>query len=260
MTDQKDRVAFITGGAQGVGRAVALRLAEKGFNRLTIMGRNKDTLAEAAAELERFGAEVFCAAADLADPEATKRAATQAYERFGATDVLCNCAGATDRGSILDTSIEVFDRIFDTNVRGNFFLIQNILPQMIARKSGVIINISSMLAYGGVPHLAAYSASKGALNTLTRNVANAVRHDRVRVHAINLGWTLTPAEHSVQTSVHGMPEDWAEIEGRKQPFGRLLTADDPAALCCWLASDEAAMMTGTVIDLEQWVVGTLDAR
>jgi len=57
-----------------------------------------------------------------------------------------------------------------------------------------------------------------------------------------------------------MPEDWAEIEGRKQPFGRLLTADDPAALCCWLASDEAAMMTGTVIDLEQWVVGTLDAR
>lgn len=253
-------VAFVTGGAQGVGQATAIRMAKSGMKRIAIMGRRKAALEETAHEISKLGSTPFIADGDLTDAASIRASVSAAAEALGPIDVLCNCAGATDRGTILDTTEEVFDRIFDTNVRGNFFMMQSVLPYMIAQKAGVIINVSSMLAYGGVPHLAAYSASKGALNTLTRNVANTVRHDGVRVHAINLGWTVTPAEHQVQTQLHGMPEDWAEVEGRKQPFGRLLNANDPAGLCVWLASQDAAMMTGTVIDLEQWIVGTLDAR
>jgi NAD(P)-dependent dehydrogenase (short-subunit alcohol dehydrogenase family) len=111
-----------------------------------------------------------------------------------------------------------------------------------------------------VPHLVAYSASKGALNVMTRNVANGMRHNGVRVHAINLGWTVTPAERRIQGEVHGLPPDWPEAEGAKQPFGRLLVPEDCAALCAFLASKSAEMMTGNIVDLEQWVVGTLDAR
>lgn len=254
------RTAFVTGGGQGVGAAVARRLVAGGATQVTLVARNRDALDETAAALRGQGAEVLAVSADLTDVEACRGAVREAEAAFGPVEIMCNCAGATDRGTIFDTSPETFDRLFDTNVRGNFFLIQAALPGMVARRSGVIVNISSMLAYGGVPHLAAYSATKGALNTLTRNVANTVRHDGVRVHAINLGWTVTPAEHVTQTQVHGLPEDWAEVEGAKQPFGRLLTAEDCAGVCAFLASEAASMMTGNIVDLEQWVVGTLDAR
>jgi NAD(P)-dependent dehydrogenase (short-subunit alcohol dehydrogenase family) len=251
---------FVTGAGQGVGEAVAKRLVAEGANRATLVGRRSAPLEKVANDLRAQGCEVLIATGDLSKVADCKRVVEEAQAAFGPIEIMCNCAGATDRGTIFDMSEDAFDRIFQTNVRSTFFTMQTALPAMVERRKGVVINISSMLAYGGVPHLAAYSASKAALNTLTRNVANTVRHDRVRVHAINLGWTVTPAEHQVQTQVHHLSEDWAEREGAKQPFGRLLNAADPAALCAFLSSEEAEMMTGTVIDLEQWVIGTLDAR
>jgi len=120
------------------------------------------------------------------------------------------------------------------------------------------VNICSMLAYGGPPFLLAYSASKAALASLTRGVANSLKRDGVRVFGINLGWTWTPAEQEVQTRVHGLSEDWAERIGKKQPFGRLLLPEDPAALVAFLVSPDAWMMTGAIIDLDQFVAGTVD--
>ena len=251
---------FVTGAAQGVGRAVALALAAKGVRKATLVDRSQKSLDSTAAELRRAGCTTHTVTADLTNVAECKRAVCEAQDAFGAIDIICNCAGNTERGTILDTSPEVFERSFGTNVRATFFILQSALPAMIAQKSGVIISISSMLAYGGVPYLAAYSASKAALNTLTRNVANTVKRDRIRVHAINLGWAATPGEDVVQRSFHHLPENWAEIEGAKQPFGRLLTPEDPAALCAFLASEDAAMMTGTVIDMEQYINGTADIR
>lgn len=251
---------FVTGAGQGVGRAVALTLVAKGARTATLVGRKQCSLDSTAEELRRSGCRVHTVSADLTDVAECKRAVCEAQDAFGTIDIICNCAGNTDRGTILDTSPEGFDRIFATNVRSTFFILQSALPAMIAQKSGVIINMSSMLAYGGVPYLTAYSASKAALNTLTRNVANAVKCDHIRVHAINLGWTVTPAEDTVQRAYHHLPENWAEIEGAKQPFGRLLTAEDPALLCAFLASEDAVMMTGTVIDMEQYINGTTDIR
>ena len=122
----------------------------------------------------------------------------------------------------------------------------------------MIVNICSMLAYGGPPFLLAYSASKAALATLTKGAANTLKRDRVRVFGVNLGWTATPSEHHVQTERHGLPADWAERIGAKQPFGRLLIPDDVADLVAFLISPGARMMTGAIIDLDQFVAGTVD--
>ncbi len=109
-----------------------------------------------------------------------------------------------------------------------------------------------------LPFLLAYSASKAALVALTRGAANTLKRDGVRVFGINLGWTWTPAEQDVQTRVHGLPADWSQTIGARQPFGRLLLPEDPAGLIAFLASPDARMMTGAIIDLDQYVAGTVD--
>jgi NAD(P)-dependent dehydrogenase (short-subunit alcohol dehydrogenase family) len=251
---------FVTGGGQGVGEAIARRLVAAGLRQITIAARRINALERMADELRAAGAEVLTQQLDLESIASIKEAANAAQERFGPVDILINSAGATDRGDLFTTTPQSFDRLFNTNVRGNFFLMQELGKAMTERRSGVVINISSMLAHGGLPHLLPYSASKAALNLITKNVANSLRYNRVRVHAINLGWTVTPAENKTQIEVHGMPEDWAEKEGARQPFGRLLNADDPAALAVFLASRDAEMMTGTIIDMEQWVSGVINAE
>jgi NAD(P)-dependent dehydrogenase (short-subunit alcohol dehydrogenase family) len=249
--------AFITGAGQGIGKAVAKRLVADGAKHVVCAGKGRADLESTAAELRDLGAETLVCEMDLADVDAVKASAQSALDRFGVIAIVVNCAGVTYRGGIFDTTQDVFDQIFNINVRGNFFIMQALLPAMAAVKNGVIINISSMLAHGGASHLLPYSASKAALNLITRSVAHSMRHDRVRLNAVNLGWTLTPAEHVTQTKVHGFPDDWADVEGGKQPFGRLLVPEDAANLCAFLASTEASMMTGAVIDLEQWVSGVL---
>ncbi|UIN21221.1 SDR family oxidoreductase [Herbaspirillum frisingense] len=252
------RTVFVTGASQGVGEAVARRFAADGQANIVVVARDAARLSRVADQLTEMGSSALSIQADLADVAECRRAVKEAEAKFGSIDVLCNCAGLTARGDIFNTTPETFDRLFAVNVRGSFFVIQEALPAMIAAgRGGVIVNISSMLSYGGPSFLLPYSATKAALNIITKNVANTVRFQRIRVHAINLGWTDTPAEHETQTRLHGLPENWAQVEGAKQPFGRLLESDDPAALCAFLASKDASMMTGCIIDQEQWVAGTL---
>jgi NAD(P)-dependent dehydrogenase (short-subunit alcohol dehydrogenase family) len=168
-----------------------------------------------------------------------------------------NAAGLTDRGGLEDTDVATFNRIIGANTRAPFFMMQMATPSLRLRQ-GVIVNVCSMLAYGGPPFLLAYSASKAALVTLTKGVANTLKRDRIRAFGINLGWTATPSEHRVQTQRHGLPEDWAQTIGVRQPFGRLLVAEDVADLVAFLISPGAGMMTGAVIDLDQYVAGTVD--
>ncbi|WP_190971305.1 oxidoreductase [Pseudomonas oryzihabitans] len=249
--------AFVTGASQGVGEAVAHALVDAGVEQIVLAARNLSALERVRVDLERKGAKVLVQPLDLKELRSIEQAVAESEAVFGQIDILVNSGGVTDRGGLLDTSPETFDHIFDTNLRGNFFMMQHVGRLMKKTGGGVIINISSMMAHGGLPHLLPYSASKAALNLITRNASQALRFDRIRLHAINLGWTLTPAEHVTQTTQHGMPEDWAKHEGDKQPFGRLLLPKDPAQLCVFLASTGAEMMTGTVIDLEQWVSGVV---
>lgn len=250
-------VTLVTGAAQGVGAAVAERLARLGARTVILVDRDGAGLAAVAARLGPLGAHPVVIAADLTGIEAAQALIAEQAGRLGRLDLLVNAAGLTDRGGIEDTSVSTFDRLFAVNTRTPFFVLQACLPFLRVR-GGVAVNVCSMLAYGGPPFLLGYSASKAALVALTKGSANALKRDAIRVFGINLGWTVTPNEHRMQTGLHGLPEDWATAVGSKQSFGRLLVPGDVADLVGFLASPGARMMTGAVIDLDQFVAGTVD--
>ena len=249
------RTALITGGAQGLGAAIARKFLGDGFAGVLLVDRNEIKLEAIQKELGKK-AETYCG--DLREFGTPVAAVSKAMKRFGRLDVVVNAAGNTERCGIEDTTPEAYERLFDVNVKAPLFMMQAAAKHMVAAKSGVIINVASMLAHGGPPNLATYSASKSALMTLSRNAANTFKRDGVRVFCINLGWTLTDGEHELQTGFHKMPQDWADKIGARMPFGRLITADDVAGLCAFLVSPPAQMMTGAVIDYEQMPVGTFD--
>jgi NAD(P)-dependent dehydrogenase (short-subunit alcohol dehydrogenase family) len=252
-----NRTALVTGAAQGVGAAIAMRLASEGVARFVLVDRNAAGLEATVSELAKKGAEAAPVVVDLLDIESAVAAIRPALDALSGLDVLVNAAGLTDRGGLEDTDIATFDRLFGVNTRAPFFLMQIAAPSL-RRRRGVIVNICSVLAHGGPPHLMAYSATKSALATLTKSAANTLKRDRVRAFGVNLGWTVTPSERRVQTERHGLPANWPEVIGAKQPFGRLLVPEDVADLVAFLVSPAAGMMTGAIIDLEQYVVGTVD--
>lgn len=249
------KVAVITGAAQGIGEATARLFAERGVGGLLLTDRQPDRLAIVEAALGGR-TRVATVVADLADPAQVAEIIPSAETAFGRVDILANIAGLTDRGSVLDTGLDLFDRMMAVNVRGPFFLMQDTLRLMTRdRIEGTIVNILSVNAHGGAPVLSPYSASKGALATLTKNVANAMLDHRIRVNGINLGWTETPGEHEiVQRSGQG-GADWLQKAEAGRPFGRLLKPDDVARLIAFLASPESGLMTGALIDFDQQVVG-----
>ena len=253
------RFALITGGAQGIGFAAAKCFLDMGFGGVMLLDRNGGKLKAAAAKLAPLGrAEIL--EGDLQDITLPARALAAAASAFGRLDVLVNAAGNTERCGLDDTTPEAYDRLFNVNVRAPLFMMQEAVKLMRPKRSGTIINVSSMLAYGGPPNLTTYSASKSALSTLTKSAANTVKRDGIRAFAINLGWVLSEGEQALQTSFHGMPENWAEAIGRRMPSGRLIAPDDVAGLMAYLVSPSAQMMTGAVIDYEQMPAGVYDSH
>lgn len=251
-----DRSALVTGAAQGIGQATAFRLAKEGVSQFLLVDRNASGLSETVATLEKAGASVRTLTADLADLDSWRGPLDDEIKALRNVDILVNAAGSTARGGIADTDPQTFDLLYALNVRAPFFLMQAVMPHM--PRGGAIVNICSMLAYGGPPFLLAYSSSKAALVALTKGTANAVKREGIHVFGINLGWTWTPGEQETQTKVHGLPDNWRETVGASQPFGRLLMPQDPAGLIAFLTSPDAAMMTGAIIDLDQFVAGTVD--
>jgi NAD(P)-dependent dehydrogenase (short-subunit alcohol dehydrogenase family) len=157
----------------------------------------------------------------------------------------------------VDTTPELFDRIMALNVRAPFFLMQAAIKVMIEKGiAGALVNIISMSSHGGQPFLCPYSTSKGALATLTRNVARSVLEHRIRVNGLNLGWMDSPGEDVVQKRFHGAGDDWLEKAEKGQPFGRLIKPAEAAEVVAFLVSERSGLMTGSIIDFDQNVIGT----
>jgi len=252
--------AIVTGGRRGIGRAIAHALAEAGFDMTVVDIESGAAARETENGLRERGARSIFVEADIADLASHAKIIERSYAAFGRLDCLVNCAGLTDRGSILSTTPEVYDRLFDVNARAPFFLIQEAAKLMRRdATAGTVVNVISMSAHGGQPFLAAYSASKAALAALTRNAAYALMPDRIRVNGLNLGWADTPGEDSIQRREHGARDGWLAAAEAAQPFGRLIKPAEAARAIAFLASDESGLMTGSIVDFDQSVLGAYDA-
>jgi NAD(P)-dependent dehydrogenase (short-subunit alcohol dehydrogenase family) len=252
------RVAVVTGGTQGLGEATARLFAERGAAGLVVCGRNEERGQAVADDLSAAGCPTTFVRGDLAHVEDCFAVVDAAERDLGRLDVLVNCAALTDRGTVDDTTQDLWDRMFAVNVRAPFFLLQRAVKVMRAQQiEGTIVNVITVSSHGGAPYLVAYAASKGALVTLTKNTANALLRDRIRVNGLNIGWMNTPGEHATQKRFHDASDDWLDRAAQEQPFGRLLEPQEVARAIAFLASDESGMMTGSVIDFDQIVVGTV---
>jgi NAD(P)-dependent dehydrogenase (short-subunit alcohol dehydrogenase family) len=249
--------AVVTGGTQGLGAAIARTFAEAGAAGIVTCGRSTQKgEAVASAITAQTGCPVTFVTADLGRVEDCRAVIAAADRVFGRIDVVANAAAITDRGTILDTSEELFDRIFAVNVRGPFFLIQDAAKVMIREGAqGAIINIGSVSAMAGQPFISAYCTSKGALATLTRNTAFALMRNRIRVNQLNIGWMASEGEDRIQREYHGADDDWLDTASAEQPFGRLVQPAEVARAVTYLASEDSGLMTGAVIHFDQSVWG-----
>lgn len=253
------KVAVVTGGTQGLGAAISTLLAERGATGLVICGRNAAKGEAQAVHLRKLGVQAVYVQADLGNVADCRKVLKKADATFGRVDILVNAAAITDRGTILDTSPELFDRMFAVNVRAPFFLMQEAVAIMRRENiEGSIVNIGSMSAMAGQPFLAAYCTSKGALATLTRNTAYALLRNRIRVNGLNIGWMASEGEDRIQREFHNAAPDWLEKAAASQPNGRLVDPKEVARAVAYLASGESGLMTGSVIEFDQSIWGAYD--
>ncbi len=248
--------AVITGGTQGLGLAIARRLAREGAPALVISGRRAPLGEAAAAEVRALGTECFYVQADVAQAEDCLRLIDTAIARLGSINALVNSAAITDRGTLLDTTLAMWQAQMDTNARGPFLLMQGLVRHLLERKMpGSIVNVLSQSAHCGQSFLVPYSASKATLANLTKNVAQSYRGQRIRCNGVMAGWMDTPGEAAVQKKFHQAADNWLANAEAARPMGQLAKPDELAGLIAYMLSPEAGVMTGALVDYDQWVPG-----
>ena len=258
MSRLQNKVAVITASAAGIGEGIARLFASEGA-KVVISDINDAAGQAVAADIVSGGGQAIYQPCNVAVEADCRALIDRAAAEWGRLDILANVAGISTRSTIEDTTVELWDRIFAINVRGAFLCMQQSVKYMkdqfaSEQRGGSIINIGSVNAYTGEPKLMAYSASKGALMTLTKNTASYLGRYRIRVNQLNIGWTLTPNEHQVKLK-EGKGENWMADAVKTRPFGRLLLPKDIALAAIYFASDESECVSGTVMDLEQHPVG-----
>lgn len=251
------KIALVTGAAQGIGEATARLLVARGIAGLILTDRNVE---KGEAVAKSLPVPAHFVPADLEDVPSIQKLVPAAEDKFGRLDVLCNVAGNTERGTIIDTDQVLFDRILAVNLRAPFFLMQDAARLMLRKKiEGTMVNVSSVNAHGGGTILSPYSASKAALVNLTKNTAGVLAPHRIRVNCVLPGWVDTPGEHETLKRFHNAKANWVEEAEKTANFGRLLKSDDIARAIVWLASPESALMTGSILDYNQSAHGVYPA-
>ena len=257
MNRMDGKICVVTGATQGLGAAIARRLADAGAEGLVVTGRNLERGSLVAREIaEEHGIWAHFVQADFAKVEDCRHVIAETDRLFGRIDVLVNAGASTARGTILDTTPETFDALFATNVRGPYFLMQEAIKLMIARGTqGAICNIGSISALAGQPFINAYCGSKAALTTLTANTAFSVMGNRIRVNQLNVGWMASDNERALQEAEGGA--DWEAKAVANLPFGRLVDPKEAARAVNFIVSDEAGLMTGAIVNYDQSVWGAV---
>jgi 3-oxoacyl-[acyl-carrier protein] reductase len=234
-----DRVAIVTGSGQGIGRGIALCLARAGAH-VVIAEQAAERIAAVAAAVEDLGVKTLGLTIDVSRSEDVRRMVQETIQRFGKIDILVNDAGRVLVKPMVEQSEADWDRIVDTNLKGVFLCCRYVVPEMIARKRGVIVNIASIAAFHvTVPHVP-YAASKAGVVALTRDLAYEVARYGIRVNAIAPGPIETPMSQAVSTE---------QRQGiiRTVPLGRIGQPEDIGQAAAFLASDAASFITGVTL-------------
>lgn len=243
-------VALVTGGGSGIGRAIAHTLADAGA-KVVLSGRRQDVVATVAKEIEAAGGQALAVAGDVAKPEDCRRMVAATVAAFGSLGLLVNNAGIARAGAIEQCSEEDVHALIDIDLKGPIWMIQAALGEL--RRQGEaggssIINISSSVTCQPVPNFSVYSAAKAGLDMLTRCLARDLASDRIRVNAIRPGVVATPILATM------MPEKTVDRAlssfAQQTPLGRVGQPEDVARLALYLASPNAAWMTGSVLTLD----------
>lgn len=248
------KVAVITGGGSGIGRATALAFAREGA-RLALVDRDPAGANETAALVTAQGGEVMVCISDVGEPGTADRDAAAILARFGRIDILFTAAGFSVGGTIMTTSPEDWERVFRANVGGTWLWARAVVPTMRAQGGGAIVTTASQLAIAGGAGNAAYIAAKGAILSLTRTMALDFAADGIRVNALAPGAIDTP----MLRRSFGRAADPAAAEAKsvaRHPLGRLGRPEEIAEAALYLASDAAAFTTGTTLAVDGgWLAG-----
>ena len=237
---ENKKTALVTGASRGIGRAIAVRLAEEGFDVAVIYAGNQQAAEETCRLIEEKGREAIAIRCDVSDIEQSKQAVKAVIERFGGIDVLVNNAGITKDSLIMTMGEEDFEKVVDTNLNGAFYMIKNTCRQFIKKRHGRIINISSVSGVMGNAGQANYSAAKAGLIGLTKSAAKELAGRGITCNAVAPGFIETDMTAAMPTKI-------LDAVKEQIPLGRMGSTQDIAETVAFLAGDAAGYITGQVL-------------
>jgi 3-oxoacyl-[acyl-carrier protein] reductase len=243
MIDLTGKAALVTGGSRGIGRAIAHRLATQGADIAFSYRGNEAAAKEAAAEIEALGRRAAAIQGDVSDPESAEAVVKAALDAYGKVDILVNNAGITRDDLIMRMSVEAFREVLETNLFGAFYMTKAVTRPMLKAKGGRIVNITSVSGQAGQMGQANYSSAKAGLIGLTKATARELASRSITCNAVAPGFVLTELTSSLPEALQ------TELIART-PLGRFGTTEEIASAVAFLASDEAAYITGQVLAVD----------
>jgi 3-oxoacyl-[acyl-carrier protein] reductase len=239
MAPERSRIALVTGAGSGIGRAIAEKLAQNG-ERVVVNDVNPETADEVVAGIKEWGGEAAAAPGDVSVAESVQRIVAATHEAYGSPEILVNNAGFLQQKRFVDLTVEDFDRMIAVHLRGTFLCTRAVLPEMLSRGSGIIVNVASQLGQIGGIELCHYSSAKAGIIGLTKSLAREVSAQGVRVNAVAPGPINTEL-------VLGLSEEWRNAKAAELPLGRFGEPWEVAKTVAFLVSDGATLYVGQTL-------------